>query len=457
MKTLTARLSYTSSSGSPQAARFNAPTTFPIKVLDAEGAVLAEGAATLHEPAEFTLEDSLELAFVRLTWPSGKLDTRRVQLKGIGHAEVDFNDSSIARNEWSAWAVPRLNSRTPLTQSSGEVDLDLERFDRVWLRMWRFAEGAWQHTPVRPDSQYRNGAAWQLDFTLDQHPWLLQVGGSKVVWRLVALAGGGPARVLITPRDSDDPRADPLKVIATSFRADAETLLEFLARDSMRAADAMTKGTSMARKLFAEKYDDPMSAVVGAYYLLRVDRWQSTPLWWFDNLVQDFPWIPDTSIVRCIRQLREGLSGKPEVSQARAFFRQAIERGWPVYSEGILLLQEAASLLRKGSPRTDWPLFELVEDLGSAKAWAGAATSFYGRTPASPSAVQWVGMPKTPRRRRLLDPALTGEDDRGDPTALSFALTESVRGQKLKVRSVQRVELKQAADAQEFLLGDIAR
>lgn len=461
MKKLTVRLNYALTSGAPQQRASGAASAFPVKVLDAEGGVLAEGATTMGEPAVFKLDDSAQVVFVRMTWPSAKSETRKVDLRVAREAEVAFSDSEIARNEWSAWAVPRLNARTPLTRSSGNLDLDLGRFDRVWLRMWKFADGAWQQEIVRPDSRYRNGAAWQLDFTLDPHPWLLQIGGSKVIWRFVALAGGGLARVLITPKDSDDPRADVLKVIATSFRADAETLLEFLARDSMRAADAMTKSTSLARELFGEKYDDPISAVVGAYYLLRVDRWQSIPQWWFDNLVQDFPWIADTAIIRCIRQLRVGLKDKAAESDARNYFRQAMERGWPVYGEGILLLQEAASLLRKGSSRADWPMFELVEQLGAAKAWAGAATSFYGRTPVAPSATQWVGMPQAPRRRRL-DPALSSSDraPRSDALSLGSALEARPRGQRQGRDArgpVQRVEVQKTPGDGEFMLGDILR
>lgn len=460
MKKLTVRLNYAKTSGGAPQRGVGDAAVFPVKVLDAEGGVLGEGATTMSEPAVFNLKDDVEVAFVRLTWPSSKSETRKVDLRGDGDAEATFDDLKIARNEWSAWAVPRLSARTPMTTSADDLDLDLGRFDRVWLRMWKFVEGVWQQETVQPEARYRNGAAWQLDFSLSPHPWLLQLGGSKVVWRFVALAGGGRARVLITPGDSEDPRADALKVVATSFRADAETLLEFLARDAMRAANAMTTSTSLARDLFAEKYDDPISAVVGAYYLLRVDGWQSVPLGWFDNLVHDFSWVADTAIIRCVRQLKAGLEDKTAESEARGFFRQAVERGWPVYSEGILLLQEAASLLRKGAPRADWPMFELVEQLGAARAWAGAATSFYGRTPATPSAIQWVGMPQAPRRRRMA-PELDGggRASRSEALALGPVLAERPRASRQGARgvAVQRIEAQPVREGGEFLLGDILR
>jgi hypothetical protein len=374
----------------------------PLKVLDAEGSVLAEGAARVDQPAAFAILDETELVFVRLTWPSGRTETQRIDLQGRTEASVTFSDSTIAPNEWSAWAIPKLNPRTPLALGTGDVDLDLSRYDRVWLRLWRFEGGAWVEEPLTPTGTYRNRSAWQLDLTLASCPWLLQIGGSAVTWRFVSLPGGGPARVLITPRDSSDPRADEMKVIVTGFRADAENLLEFLARDSMRAVNALADSAIRAERIFSEKFQDPLAAVAGAYYLLRVDAWNRVPRQWFENLSQQFTWLPDGAIVHCIRLLREGNHSQSSPLSPITLFTQSLERGWPVYSEGIALLQEAATSFRGTFTEIDHQTcFNHVQQLGAAKAWAGASASFYGRRPDQPSTLKWAGMPKAPRRRSL--------------------------------------------------------
>ena len=376
----------------------------PVRVLDAEGSLLAEGAASVDGPITLEVPDDTGLAFVRLTWPSGRTETQRVDLQGKLEDGVSFSDSRIAPNEWSAWAVPKLNPKTPLV--TGSVDLRLDRFDKVWLRLWKHANGAWNREKLQPDATYRNGAAWQLDLTLAEAPWMLQVGGSQVTWRFVSLPGGGPARVLLTPKDSIDPRADALKVVVTSFRADAETLLEFLARDAIRAVNALATSKALATQMFADKFEDPVSAVAGAYCLLRTDDWDRIPHHWFENLSQKFQWLPDAAIVHCIRVLREGADTRVSALSPHDLFMQSMARGWPVYAEGVALLQEAAvSLQGQGADRT--APFDAVQALGAAKAWAGAAASFYGRDPDEPTALQWVGMPHAPRRRRL-DPALSG-------------------------------------------------
>jgi|GEM_PF-2107100 hypothetical protein len=450
----------------------------PVKALDEDGSILAEGAAGLGQPALLSVPDATAQVFVRLTWPSGRTQTQRISLDGGTDGELTFSDESLSSNEWSAWAIPRLNARTPLAAARGDIDLNLQRFDNVWLRLWRRQDGVWQQTPLRPDATYRNGAAWQLDLTLEQAAWLLQLGGSKVPWRFVSLPGGGPARVLFTPKDSNDPRSEPLKVVVTSFRSDAETLLEFLARDAMRAADALAGSQSLAHHLFAEKFEDPISAVAGAYYLLRRGDWERIPRDWYENLSREFRWLPDASIVHCVRLLREG-AGSSQESPLK-LLEQSLQRGWPVFEEGIALLQEAAATLRQVAWSHDSIVFDQVQALGTAKSWAGAATSFFGRQPDTPAARQWVGMPNAPRRRRL-DPLLSaairdkGLEDRemiGSNDKRIVSITSLERQHTTPQRrlgpvspprvAVERIELSKpakirAAEEDEFLLGSIKR
>jgi len=426
----------------------------PVKALDVDGSVLAEGAASADKPVRLKLPDETDLAFVRLTWPSGRSETQRVDFDGESQATVTFSDSRIAPNEWSAWAIPKLNPRTPLALAGRDIDLGLDRFEKVWLRLWKFTEGAWARETLKPEATYRNDAAWQLDLTLGPAAWLLQVGGSNVVWRFVSLPGGGPARVLITPKDSTDPRADALKVIVTSFRADAEALLEFLARDSMRAAGALAGSEALAQQLLADKFDDPVSAVAGAYYLLRVGAGQQVPLRWYENLSQQFPWLPDTAAIHCVRLLREGTDGQASAFRAEKLFLQCIERGWPVYNEGVALLQEASGSLRGRVDRGSRALFARVQALGAAKAWAGAAASFYGRDPDTPNILQWVGMPQAPRRKRL-DPALAQPPRRQSATGIALGFSESK-----PVRTVPSAPSTRATNGpadEEFVLGSIKR
>lgn len=400
MKRLHVSLAYcTSYFGQPNDP--DAGVALPVKALDADGTVLDEGSASSSQPAELDVPEDTGMAYVRLTWPSGRTETQRADLSNTSDARVTFSDAAISRNEWAAWAVTKLNPQTPLARPEAPADLGIDEFNNVWLRLWRFEDSAWKREKLRPIDERRSNVATQMDLDLGQAHWLLQVGGSNVTWRFVALPGGGRARVLITPKDSKDPRADALKVVVTSFRERAETLLEFLSRDAMRSVNALAESVSFARHLLSEKFDDPMAAVAGAYYLLRFNRWHSVPLSWFENLSSNFAWIPDTAIVHCARLLRSGSDTHSKQFNPEALLQQALSRGWPVYAEGVSLLQEAASLLKSQSD-VESPYIRQIEALGAAKAWAGATTSFYGRAPDTPEALHWVGRPQAPRRRKII-------------------------------------------------------
>lgn len=379
----------------------------PVKVLDAEGAVLAVAAIRVRNPVRLSVPDEVKLAFVRLTWPSGRTVTQRVDMSvpsnsASGDYLVVFKPAYAPANEWSAWAIPKLNPRSRLASAQADLDLGMDEFSRVWLRLWKFQNGEWSRVSVEPVEAHRSRSAWQMDLQLDASNWLMQIGGSKVTWRFVALPGNGRTRVLITPKDSIDPRADELKVVVTGFRSGAETLLEFLSRDAIRSINAVADPVNVARELLRSKFDDPVGAVAAAYFLLRVNAADEVPLAWFENLSRYFRWLPDTAIVHCARLLRDGRRTHTKEFNPLKLLRESLSNGWPVFTEGVSLLQEAASLLGNSLLEADPVAFHKVQALGAGKGWAGAITSFYGRYPSEPDVLRWGGMPRAPRRRQII-------------------------------------------------------
>ncbi|MDR2871934.1 MAG: hypothetical protein LBV45_05330 [Xanthomonadaceae bacterium] len=406
----------------------------PVKVIDAQGTVLAEGLVARDNPIEFTLPDDCRTVFVRLLWPSGMTDTQKAALSPATATDVTFSDTHLSAVEWAAWAAPRLTMHSTLTDSDRTKRMAIAPYDRTWIRLWHFSGTAWKPAAIVPKKQHHSDEIRQIDLTLDTGPYLLQVGGSKVPWRFVSLPCTGRCRILLIPNDSKDPRAEPLKVIVTGLHATAETLMEFLARDAMHAAGTMADSESFIKTLFEKKHDDPVAAVAGAYFLLRIGAPERVPSHWWNHL-DNLAWIPDVHILRCIRLLRAGLNPKTQV-QAIELFKACIDHGWPIYAEGIHLLHEACSLLRHTAKQRDRKYFDKAEMLATAKTWAGSTLSFYGRTPSEPSAVLWVGMPNAPRRRKLSRPAWAKDPIAIDPTTsaakprkTSPAITASQPGQ----------------------------
>jgi hypothetical protein len=378
------------------------PLALPIRVLDTEGSLIAEGVADQDHPATFDLPVNLDPVYVRLSWPSGKTETQRVSFTTSDVAEVRFTDDAISQNEWSAWATPRLNEKSALNYTP--TQLSIGTFDHVWLRLWKFENGLWKETPFNASAQYRNETARQVDFSLDPMPYMLQLGGTDVPWRLVSLPGNGRCRVLLTPNNSTDPRAEPVKIIVTGFRPGAETLLEFLSRDSLRAAKALVSFGPLAKSLLSEKAEDPIAAVAGAYFLLRTGDWKNVPTRWFENLTNLYQWIADSAVIQCLVMIRRGLSSKKDRRRAVDLLTLSLHRGVPIFSEGLSLMQEASSLFRASGKLSREDIYKTVEILAASQVWAGAAFGFYGKRPDAPSPKKLFGHPDTnpyPRKQTI--------------------------------------------------------
>lgn len=59
-----------------------------------------------------------------------------------------------------------------------------------------------------------------------------------------------------------------------------------------------SKFDKVATELLHNKGRDPIGAVIGAYFLLRMGRWKQTDPSWFDNLYHWFPWSSDAALTR---------------------------------------------------------------------------------------------------------------------------------------------------------------
>ena len=105
-----------------------------------------------------------------------------------------------------------------------------------------------------------------------------------------------------------------------------------------------------------------------------------------------FPWLADPAVIQCVLKIRQGLSSDGDESTV-ALLQACLNRGTPVFSEGLSLLQEAASVLHSGSGLSRQGAFGQVERLAASQAWAGAVLSFYGETPYQPSPERVVGLP----------------------------------------------------------------
>ncbi len=370
----------------------SSPPSIPVQVLDGDGAVLVSAAVSAARGRLIELPAGTQgPVFVRARLPSGERQTKRVELQGQERAQVELFDHSVSPHEWLAWSRPHIRIEQLPT-----LVMSLREFGNVWTRLWRRSEGNWMMVSITALHVMHEDYAAQFELQLEQAGYLLQIGGDRLPWRFVALPGGGLVRVLLTPNTSEDPRADPLRVGVSRMKPDEEMLLDYLLQDRLVEAETLAEAPGVAEKLLYEKYQDPVSACIGAYFLLRVNR-LGRRLEWARNLYLHTDWLADSAIIFATELLR---SGGESIETIDRVLNTALRRGVPVYLEGMKLLNDACEIMALGSfrKRHAGARRKRVEELVVAGAWAGAMTGYYGRRPEEPRPEHFVGLPGSRRK-----------------------------------------------------------
>lgn len=424
-------------------------SSFPIRVEDPTGGVLSEGVAGEYEPLLLTFADpeSHEVLYVKLLSPNGRSVVQRVHYGPSTDALVQFVIGSADVPDWARWASPRVASK--LVQSS-EISSSargaISRFRNVWVKLWRFDEGSWRQVAIAPSEKEAIASAKQIELNLQEGSHLLQLGSASLPWFFVALPARGVCRVLLTPQRVMSTQDIPLQVVLTSSRPEAETLLEFLSRDELGAAG------SIATYLLERKYEDPTSAIAGAYYLLRSGGWREIPIWWFDNLYASFPWSSDAALILLVVSLRRGLTLTSEIETAYQMLSEVLTRGLPMFAEAHRLMLEASTVLDQArrapedeggaamtvrllAPEGLEATLATYAALAAARAEMGSAFAFYGDFPDRPSANRQTGA--APER---CDSPEAGEND-FEPlqtASLELGFTSSGNARRARARRVSR-------------------
>jgi hypothetical protein len=93
-----------------------------------------------------------------------------------------------------------------------------------------------------------------------------------------------------------------------------------------------------AQNVLQYKIENPVAATLAAYTLLKVSNTERQD--WVFNLSDWFKHLPDGAIIYGWYLIRAG-----KAEQAHAFFRTALNRGVPMYSEGVRLLRDGLNFL----------------------------------------------------------------------------------------------------------------
>ena len=144
-------------------------------------------------------------------------------------------------------------------------------------------------------------------------------------------------------------RADDLKeegallysIRLTSHEPAADAILNYLQIGDLYSAKSMTAWVDESADMLLHKVQDPYAAAVGSYLLLRLGQYDCMHDW-PRNLADWFEFLPDGCVIWA-RQLMHLAPG--EQDEIRNYLLKAVERGLPVYTEGLRILMDGLRLI----------------------------------------------------------------------------------------------------------------
>ncbi len=154
---------------------------------------------------------------------------------------------------------------------------------------------------------------------------------------LFAIPPSRHARILLVRADTDPMTDANVRALVDADRPSAEALLGYLEQGAVKAARRIAPDViNQAISLLGGKREDPLSAVIAGYFLLRASRLERQS--WMENLANWFTTLPDGAIIYGASLLR-GEDALPEWREkARHYLLEAVKRGIPAYTIGLRLL-----------------------------------------------------------------------------------------------------------------------
>lgn len=367
-----------------------------VEVVNADLETVAELSLSGHEQQEVEVAPGKYL--IRASLPSGERIKVKTTVAADEQKQVVLSPPASDHSwlQWqhflgNAYATP---ARSPFL------------FQSTWLRLWTYHNQTWSvdALPLQASGQDQAVINYCLDVSdaAAQQVRVLQLGGTQVPWRFVALPPASRLEVLIGPAqesaEGDHTPGDTLSVAIASHNWNAETLLRYVASGNLESAKIVGKDLANAEALLSEKLTNPMGAAIAGYYLLRVgavERLQQ----WAAHFANQFNWLPDALIIHAWQLLQQP---QPNLELAEQRLLQASERGIPLYSRGLRLLFDGLQLFQKQpvvQPELDRAIAQSIKTIqpyAAAVNWAQPLTTFYGETPDRPLLSAPIGVPAPP-------------------------------------------------------------
>lgn len=327
--------------------------------------------------------------------PSGQSTQQVVSVNQDQIADVEMQTAKLSPHDYHAWAYLNKSATHQLQRSLQNLV-----FEGAWVRLWRKDNGAHWQTMV---SELEDGSTWDDDgvnYRLNAFGGMqmLQVGGPGVPWKFVVLPGAQALRVLIRPANGPTDDVHPLDIVVSTNNTGAEAILSMLNSGAIDEAKAMENAGAAEMMLYSKRVD-PTAAAIAGYYLLKSDELQRLHDW-TKNLANWIDWMADGAIIHAWFLLKavRYQGGDPIEAQlkARTLLLEAVERGVPIYTEGLRLLRDGINIMCNDLADTAAREAKAIVDAYTQSCdWSAPLTTFLGSEPDKPSPQPMTGKPES--------------------------------------------------------------
>lgn len=214
-------------------------------------------------------------------------------------------------------------------------------------------------------------AQWELPHNAQQPPLalrFLEQSGARLDLRVP-----GNVRRIWTRADALRDQAVSLSVRIATLASSADAIASYLQRGDLYSAEAMAQWIDEAAGLLFDKMEDPYAAAVGAYLLLRLKKFDQMHDWAL-NLASRFDFMPDGCVIWAWQLIHQQPSNVAEISK---YLLMAVDRGLPIYSEGLRLLTDGLRLM---GPNGRAACDKVVKSAGVVL-WSSPLTASLGAEP----------------------------------------------------------------------------
>ena len=365
-----------------------------IKVFDAAFKEVTSFWLTNRDSESIELDSGLYV--VTLVLPSGKEMEQVIRVGSQSQHKVEFDLSTISSHENHEWA-----HMTKQFSAISKANLNDTKYLGSWIRLWHLSNNQWTVKKLH----ITDSSSWDQDgvsytFHINQELQFLQVGGPNIPWRFIALPPAHELKCLIKPNDGPTKIVHPLEITITTENWEAETILSLLGKNANEKAEELYENSYLkevsAQDLLYSKMTNPSAAAIGAYYLLRLEKFDRLHNWAM-NLANWKEWMPDGPVIWAWQLIKEGRrSGTINLEEVRSRLLQAVDRGIPIYTEGLKLLLEGLKLLNYTN-REDEDIKKALLKVSAyteSANWNSTVTMFNGEHPERPSKKSRKGAPR---------------------------------------------------------------